>query len=77
MPHIMVTAKLGNPSHDEIIHRERINLADFESPHFLAQLLERLHWAVGDSHAAELAERSQKPARFASHAASRSSTTGP
>jgi hypothetical protein len=33
--------------------RERVNVADFESDHFAAQLVERLGWAVGDAHEAE------------------------
>jgi hypothetical protein len=37
--------------------RERINVADFESDHFAAQLVERLGWAVGDAHEAERDEQ--------------------
>jgi hypothetical protein len=33
--------------------RERINLTDFESDHFAAQLVERLGWAVSDAHDVE------------------------
>lgn len=33
--------------------RERVNLSDFESEHFAAQLVERLGWAVGDAAEAE------------------------
>jgi hypothetical protein len=33
--------------------KERVNLADFESDHFAAQLVERLGWAVSDAHDAE------------------------
>ena len=29
--------------------RERVNVADFESDHFAAQLVERLGWAVSDA----------------------------
>lgn len=31
------------------IHRERVSLADLESDHFSAQLIERLGWAVVDA----------------------------
>jgi hypothetical protein len=37
--------------------RERINVADLESDHFAAQLVERLGWAVSDAHEAEHGER--------------------
>jgi hypothetical protein len=30
---------------------ERVNVQDFESDHFRAQLVERLGWAVGDADA--------------------------
>ncbi|HWF26127.1 MAG TPA: hypothetical protein VG275_11805 [Solirubrobacteraceae bacterium] len=33
--------------------RERVSLADLESDHFAAQLVERLGWAVGDAHEVE------------------------
>jgi hypothetical protein len=33
--------------------RERVNVADFESDHFAAQLVERLGWAVIDAHEVE------------------------
>lgn len=54
MPQIIVTS---NPAErgqlSEVMLRERVGAADFESAHFKAQLLERLGWAVGDAHAAE------------------------
>ena len=54
MPQIVVTS---NPAergqNSEVMLRERVGAADFESAHFKAQLLERLGWAVGDAHAAE------------------------
>ena len=50
MPRIIVTA--GGPT-GIVMLTERINVADFESDHFRAQLVERLAWAVGDAHAAE------------------------
>jgi hypothetical protein len=33
--------------------RERVDVADFESDHFAAQLVERLGWAVSDAHEVE------------------------
>jgi hypothetical protein len=46
--------------------RERVNVADFESDHFAAQLVERLGWAVNDAHEAapepQTAELSAQPA---------------
>jgi hypothetical protein len=54
MPQIIVTA---HPTDDweegAVMLRERVNVADFESDHFAAQLVERLGWAVGDAHEAE------------------------
>jgi len=40
--------------------REWINVADFESEHFVAQLVERLAWAVSDAHTAEQAQRAKR-----------------
>ncbi|MBV9197195.1 MAG: hypothetical protein JO168_23920 [Solirubrobacterales bacterium] len=50
MPHITVTADQGDGA---VMLRERINVSDFESEHFAAQLVERLSWAVGDADEAE------------------------
>ncbi|MGI8864354.1 MAG: hypothetical protein ACR2JH_08150 [Solirubrobacteraceae bacterium] len=33
--------------------QERVNMSDFESEHFAAQLVERLGWAVSDADEAE------------------------
>jgi hypothetical protein len=55
MPHIIVTADQGDGA---VMLRERVNIADFESQHFAAQLVERLGWAVGD---ADQAEREGSP----------------
>ena len=38
---------------DLVMLSERITIADLESDHFRAHLVERLAWAVGDAHAAE------------------------
>ncbi len=54
MPQIMVTAdKNDDRSDGAVLLRERVNVADFESDHFAAQLVERLGWAVGDASEAE------------------------
>jgi hypothetical protein len=54
MPQIIVAADRGAAFRDgAVTFRERVTVADFESPHFAAQLLERLGWAVEDAHEAE------------------------
>ena len=55
MPQIIVTADRGAAFEDgAVTHRERVNVADFESQHFAAQLVERIGWAVEDAAQAEL-----------------------
>lgn len=50
MPQIIVTAdKVDDRIDQPVLLRERVNVADFESDHFAAQLVERLGWAVGDA----------------------------
>lgn len=58
MPQINVTAEGPN---DVVLLSERVNLADFESEHFRAQLVERLGWAVGDADTAEHADTEERP----------------
>jgi hypothetical protein len=54
MPQIIVTAdRSDNREESAVMLRERVSVADFESNHFAAQLVERLGWAVGDAHQAE------------------------
>ncbi len=54
MPQIIVTAdQTTDTGEGTVMLRERINVADFESDHFAAQLVERLGWAVSDAHEAE------------------------
>jgi hypothetical protein len=52
MPEIIVTAA-GDPTPErgdiEVTLRERINVADFESERFAANLVERIEWAVSDA----------------------------
>jgi hypothetical protein len=51
MPQIIVTTDRRNERGEgTVMWRERINVSDFESGHFTAQLLERLGWAVNDAH---------------------------
>jgi hypothetical protein len=59
MPQIIVKAEGAHDRGDsDVMLRERVNVADFESERFAVNLVERLGWAVSD--AAE-AERSRPP----------------
>ncbi len=50
MPQIIVAADRGAAfGEGAVTFRERVNVADFESGHFAAQLIERLGWAVEDA----------------------------
>jgi hypothetical protein len=49
MPQIIVTAEGSDRSDESVLLRERVNVTDFESDHFAAQLVERLGWAVSDA----------------------------
>jgi hypothetical protein len=50
MPQIIVTAdRAAGPNEVPVLLRERVNVSDFESDHFAAQLVERLGWAVSDA----------------------------
>jgi hypothetical protein len=50
MAQIIVTAdQPADAKEGAVVLRERVNLSDFESRHFAAQLLERLGWAVEDA----------------------------
>ncbi len=59
MPQIIVTADQdsvrANPS---VMLQERVNVSDFDSDHFAAQLVERVGWAVSDAHEVEQERRS-------------------
>jgi hypothetical protein len=58
MPQIIVAADRGAAfGEGAVTFRERVNVADFESGHFAAQLVERLGWAVED---ADVVEHSQQ-----------------
>ncbi len=50
MPQIVVTAdRTDDRDNGMELLRERVNVADFESDHFAAQLVQRLGWAVSDA----------------------------
>lgn len=53
MPQIIVTADRDTEAQDVVLMRERVNVADFESDHFAALLVERLGWAVSDADTVE------------------------
>ena len=53
MPRIIVMADSAT---DSVMLSERVGVADFDSEHFRARLLERVSWAVGDAHVAEQAD---------------------
>jgi hypothetical protein len=54
MPQIIVTADQRTDRElAPVLLRERVSLADFESDHFAAQLVERLGWAVEDANEVE------------------------
>ena len=61
MPQIIVTAdKATDRADTSVMLRERVNLSDFESDHFAAQLVERLGWAVSDADEVERDKREQE-----------------
>lgn len=60
MPRIMVTTTNDEWLSGPVMLMERINLSDFDSDHFIAHLVQRLRWAVSDSHAAERQPTAQK-----------------
>jgi hypothetical protein len=62
MPEIIVTTLGAESSDESVMLRERVNISDFESAHFAAQLVERLGWAVGDAHVAEQTVAGAEPA---------------
>jgi hypothetical protein len=60
MPQIIVTAdKATDRADTSVMLRERVNVSDFESDHFAAQLVERVGWAVSDAHEVEQEKREQ------------------
>ena len=66
MPQIIVTADDARKQEQNgIMLRERVNIADFESERFAANLIERLGWAVIDATEAEETTPSGEPAHVA------------
>ena len=50
MPQIIVTADSADSREaGAVMFRERVTVADFESGHFAAQLVQRIGWAVEDA----------------------------
>jgi len=50
VPQIIVTAdRAHEKTQDGVMLRERVNVEDFESDRFAANLIERLGWAVVDA----------------------------
>jgi len=49
MPQIIVTSDHTDREEGSVMLRERINVTDFESERFAANLVERLGWAVLDA----------------------------
>lgn len=62
MPQIIVTAGDAADLEAAVTLRERINLTDFESERFAANLIERLGWAVSDAAEAEKQDPASSPA---------------
>lgn len=63
MPQIIVRADRRD-RHNEgpVMLTERVNVSDFESEHFAAQLVERLGWAVSDASEMEEQAADDRPA---------------
>jgi hypothetical protein len=61
MPQIIVRAdRRDRHGEGPVMLKERVNVSDFESDHFAAQLVERLGWAVSD--ASEVEDTVEEPA---------------
>ena len=61
MPQIIVMAdRSRDRGKDAVMLKERVNVADFESDHFAAQLVERLGWAVSDANDVEHAPGAER-----------------
>lgn len=69
MPQIIVRAdRRDRLEEGAIMMRERVNVSDFESDHFAAQLVERLGWAVSDASEVEDEQVAADEVREAVHA---------
>jgi hypothetical protein len=61
MPQIIVVAdQEAGSGEGAVMLRERVNVTDFESRHFAAQLVERLGWAVEDADQVERRPTAQR-----------------
>jgi hypothetical protein len=49
MPQIIIQADIAGDEAAEITLKERLVAANFESPHYAAQLIQRLGWATADA----------------------------
>jgi hypothetical protein len=66
VPQIIVTADHAHEREQAgIMLRERVNVADFDSERFAANLIERLGWAVVDATEVEETDHQAQPARVA------------
>lgn len=65
MPQIIVAVDRGAAfGEGAVMFRERVTVADFESQHFAAQLVERIGWAVEDAdHAEQIPDASEEADR--------------
>jgi hypothetical protein len=64
VPQIIVTAdRARDQESDGVMLRERVNVDDFESERFAANLIERLGWAVVDATEAERTRRAVESRR--------------
>jgi hypothetical protein len=56
IPRVIVIAAADHQRDGPVMLSERVSVADFESGHFVSQLIERLRWAVVDAYEAERSE---------------------
>jgi hypothetical protein len=49
MPQIIIQAESPGDEATEVTLTERVVAANFESPHYAAQLIQRLGWATADA----------------------------
>ena len=57
MPRVIVIASPSERDDGAMMLSERVTVADLDSGHFAAQLIDRLRWAVADAHLAEQTQR--------------------
>jgi hypothetical protein len=64
MPTIIIQANPERGEHARITLSERVVAACLESPHYGAQLIERLAWAIADAEAIETEPVSREQSRL-------------